>query len=387
MDPPEVERRLKLGEDSRTEFKSVAARGFTADAGSLAKAIAALANSGGGEVFIGVDRDGSPSGVGSAEQADALMRQVSQICADGVHPAIACSIRKVETGGKVLLVVEAPAFTPNRPYRAGHVYYIRDANRSREATREELVRLLQSADYHFDEQPVGGAQRADLDDAAVVEYLDSVYPGRAGPGEVDRYLQELGCVGPSGAPTVAGILLFGRDPTRRLRDARITAVRFAGTSIGGEFADRQEIEGRLPRQIDGALAFLDRHLASPARIEGAVRREMGLPEGVLREAVVNAVAHRDYRPAAQIRLFVFDDRVEVHNPGELLNRLTIESIRLGMTQRRNPAIASLLGRAARRESVGWGIPEMIRLMRDRSLPEPEFEAKAGNFKVVLRMRP
>jgi len=115
--------------------------------------------------------------------------------------------------------------------------------------------------------------------------------------------------------------------------------------------------------------------------------EEGIPEKVLREAVLNAVAHRDYRAASQVRIFVFDDRVEFVNPGELLNQLTLEGIQLGgISQRRNPVVAALLARARRRESLGMGVLEMIRLMRERKLPPPEFSVAAGHFKVVLRLR-
>ena len=108
---------------------------------------------------------------------------------------------------------------------------------------------------------------------------------------------------------------------------------------------------------------------------------------MLREALNNAVAHRDYRAASQIRVFVFDDRVEIINPGGLLNRLTLDSVRLGgISQRRNPVVASLLARLAKRENLGVGVPEMIRLMSERGLPEPEFELPAGHFRVTLRTR-
>ncbi|MET0405495.1 MAG: ATP-binding protein, partial [Cystobacter sp.] len=121
-------------------------------------------------------------------------------------------------------------------------------------------------------------------------------------------------------------------------------------------------------------------------VEGLERVEEGIPEKVLREAVLNAMAHRDYRAASQVRIFVFDDRVEIVNPGELLNQLTMDGIRLGgISQRRNPVLAGLLARARRRENMGMGVPEMMRLMRERKLPPPEFSLEAGHFRVVLRL--
>ena len=86
-------------------------------------------------------------------------------------------------------------------------------------------------------------------------------------------------------------------------------------------------------------------------------------------------------------VFVFDDRVEFVNPGVLLNRLTLDSIQIGgISQRRNPVIASLMGRFKRRELYGLGIPQMIRLMHERGLPAPDFSLEGGHFRVVLRQR-
>jgi ATP-dependent DNA helicase RecG len=182
------------------------------------------------------------------------------------------------------------------------------------------------------------------------------------------------------------MLLFGREPQRWLGDARVSAIRFPGKELTSEFVDRQEIEGRLLDQLDATVAFLKRNVRAPSHVEGMERVEEGIPDKVLREAVLNAMAHRDYRAASQVRIFVFDDRVEIVNPGELLNQLTLEGIRVGgISQRRNPVLAGLLARARRRESVGTGVPEMIRLMRERKLPPPEFSLEAGHFRVVLRL--
>jgi ATP-dependent DNA helicase RecG len=386
MDRAAIEERLRLGEDGVTEFKGVARNGYKMDAGDLAKAIVALANSRGGHVLLGIEDDGTASGTGDRAQTDALMRQVSQVCADKIHPAIACSVTKVALGEVTALVVEVPAFSADRPYRADKVYYIRDGNRAREASREEMARLFQSVDHHYDEQPAPGGAATDLDELTVRSLLARLYPPGVPPAQVQRYLRAIKCVGDDGLPTVTGVLFFGTEPGRSLPDARITAIRFPGTKMSSEFIDRQEIGGRLLDQIEGTLSFLQRHLIMPSHLEGTRRVELGIPLEVLREAVLNAVAHRDYRAASQTRLFVFDDRVELINPGLLLNHLTLDSIRLGgISQRRNPTIASLLARAELRENIGMGVPEMIRLMTERGLPAPDFDVQGGHFRLTLRL--
>ena len=384
MHPEALHKRLLRGEDGRTEFKSVLRRNFEADPKVIAKAVVAIANSGGGEVFLGVEDDGEVTGTGSIGQVDKLMLQVSQVCHDSVQPSIVCRSIKVEAGEHVVLVVEVPGHAPERPFSVRAHYYVRDGNRSREATRAELIRLLESESFHVDEQPVAGATLADLDLAGARALLSRAYESLS-EDLVPKYLRALSCIDED-TPTLAGLLFFGHDPQRFFLDARISAARIPGTEPRLDLADREEVAGTFTAQLDGARAFLGRHLTRAARIEGWERRdEPRLPDEVLREALVNALAHRDYRSASQIRLFVYDDRVEVVNPGELLNRLTVEKIRLGgLSQKRNPVIASLSARLGRRENLGFGVPEMFRLMREADCPEPEIDVSAGHFRLVLR---
>jgi ATP-dependent DNA helicase RecG len=388
MTPEELEKRLRLGEDAVTEFKSVLLNSHKVDPKDIARAIVALANTKGGHLLLGVEDDGTVTGAGTLEQVDELMRQVSDVCSNTVHPALFCVPQKFEVQGQVVLGVEVPAFSADRPYQAGGKYYVRDMNKSREARREELLRLLESAAVHFDEQPVEGATREDLEPDAVRSFLASLYDYEAPEVEANgsRLLEALQCVDRTGTPTVTGLLLLGRQPQRWLRDACISAVVLPGTEMTLDFVDRQQYEGRVLDQVDAAVAFLKRSVRAPSRVEGQKRAEQGIPDKVLREAVLNAAAHRDYRAASQVRLFVFSDRVEIVNPGELLNKLTLEGIRVGgISQRRNPVLAGLLARARRRENMGMGVPEMIRLMKARGLPPPEFSVGAGHFKVVLRL--
>lgn len=381
----DIEKYVALGEDSLVEFKSVARTGSLVDPGDLAKAVSSMANTRGGYVILGLEDDGNPTGVGNVKEADGLMRQISQVCADRIRPPLPCVIQKLRFRGVFLLVIEVPAFSPDRPHLVDGLCYVRDVNRSRQATRDEQIRILQSADYHFDEQPVERAGQNDLEIGAVGQFLDAVGEAPPPDGQLNRYLVALGCLDPAGHPTVSGILFFGQDPQRWLPDGRISAVRFKGTAMSGEFLDRKEIGGRIPEQIAAAAAFLDAHSPAPARIEGYQRVEGAIPAEVLREALMNAVMHRDYRASSQIRVFVFDDRVEVINPGALLNQLTLDSIRIGgISQRRNPVICSLASRLRRQELYGMGIPVMIRRMREQGLSEPEFSVEGGHFRVVLR---
>jgi ATP-dependent DNA helicase RecG len=151
VDDPRLRDRLRLGEDSQTGFKGVARNGYDVDVEDLARAIAAFANSGGGRIYLGVEDDGTATGVGTLPQADALMRQASQACRDRIRPAIACPVRKAAIDGAQV----------------------------QKGARADLVRIVQSTDDRYDEQPVTGAGLQDLD-LQVVEHvlLDACGHGR-----------------------------------------------------------------------------------------------------------------------------------------------------------------------------------------------------------------
>ena len=380
MDANILRSRIRLGEDSRTEFKRADDQALP----SIAKTLVAFANSSGGDLFLGVEDDGSVTGVGSVKDADRWMRQVTQLCQTPIEPALSCRVDKVEVDGQVVLVVNIPAWTPNRPYRSGHVYLVRAGAESREASRDELVRMLQSQAVHFDEEPVRGVTPADLDEAAADRFLSAHYPAFS-PDRRASYLRAIKCLDEADQPTVTGVLFFGFEPQRFFPDAHVTAIRFRGTRVSDDIVNRKSFSGSILNQAELGARFLDLHVPAPSRVEGWKRKELGIPGLVLREALHNALAHRDYVVASQTRVFVFDDRVEVTNPGTLLNRMTLDSIRIGgISQRRNPAIAAILMRSGLVELVGNGVPRMLEAMEAAGLPAPDFTIEGGHFRTVLR---
>jgi len=387
MNAEEVRSRAAAGEDSRTELKH-ADPGALPDADDIAKALVAFANSGGGDVFFGIDDDGSITGIGGRADSDKLQLQISQIAANSITPPLQLlPILAIAVDGKLVIVARVPEFLPERPFRGKSKYFIRDGNQSREARPDELKRLLTSAPIHYlDEQPLDRAARSDLDDDAIAEFLGAAYPS-ARSEQTERYLIAMQAVVASGTPTVTGIVLFCKDPARFLPGAYVSAVRFPGTQATGQFLDRAEIHGTVFTQIEDAVGFLTRHVAMPSRIEGLERVQGGIPVEVWREAVTNASSHRDHASPNQIRIFVFDDRVEIANPGELLNKLTVESIRLaGTKQPRNPHIASAVARRALRDNLGIGVPEIFRLLDQHGLPEPQIDVAGGEFRLTIFTR-
>jgi ATP-dependent DNA helicase RecG len=184
--------------------------------------------------------------------------------------------------------------------------------------------------------------------------------------------------------TIAGALFIARQPQRLLPAAYVSALRIPGGDISIEPSDQKRIEGRLLRVLEDSLRFLHIHLPRPHRIDGLepeVQDE--LPEPLLREALVNALAHRDYTISAPVRLICFDDRIEIRTPGDLPNSVTLESLPLGVHALRNPMVYGTLLRIGLVTDAGSGIPRIVRLARQATGKEPAFRLEGNEFILTL----
>ncbi len=192
-------------------------------------------------------------------------------------------------------------------------------------------------------------------------------------------------------PTNAGLLFFGYDPQQHLIQSEVVCVLYRDTSGVGGYADRKIITGTIQELIDETEAFLAQHVPVAGRIEGWKRIDLpDYPLEALREAVVNAVIHRDYsRRGESIRVFYYTDRIEVHSPGLLLPGVTVEQMRRGevTSKLRNPILAGLLRDIpGYMERVGSGIRLMLEETKQMGLPPPQFR-EMSEFVVTFTKAP
>ncbi len=254
--------------------------------------------------------------------------------------------------------------------------------------------LLLSGLLHFDETPVSRTTIEDLDTAAFAHYYRQIFNLELAHAEVPlpRMLANMRFLVPDLGDdkrlSVAGLLLFGNQPQDFLYHARISAVRWAGNVAGEEIIDRQEIGGRLPEQVKQAEAFTLRNTRLSTRIDGVQQEDTyEYPRPVIREALVNAVAHRDYSlSGAQILLYIFADRWELRSPGTLPNGVTLDNIRTHYSKPRNETVARVLFNLGYVNTLGSGVPRMIRLMKEHAGREPGFEVLEQQFLVRLWSR-
>lgn len=366
---------------------------------SIAGELVAFANHLGGSLFVGIDDGGELVGLTNSES---VFQTLTNICRDRCIPPISPVITQTTVNGVDLIVlIVRPELNRLKPYRtAGGRFYMRVGKDKKDATGRELMRIAQAAgELHYDESPVLGAT---LDQLSLSAFGDFHLRQFGVPLEeqltesamtLERLLRNLRLLYDlDGEPTlsVAGVLVFGVAPQHFLPQSRLSAVAFAGRNEDGDIIDRREIVGRLPQIIDEAHAFLDRNIRRPAREHGFYREDVLLYDRkALGEVLVNAVAHRDYSlSGSQVRLFVFDDCIEVRSPGRLPNSVTLENIRLGVHAERNRAIATLLTQLGYMSAIGTGIPRLIiRLSRHLSGREPEFSLVGEEVRVRIWANP
>ena len=381
---------IAQGEGPRREFKRQ-----LENLESIAGEIVAFANSEGGCLYVGVDDNGSI--VGLTDSAE-VFQTLSHLCRDRCIPPISPVLEQytVENRDIVALTV-MPALNRLKLYRtAGGRFYLRVGQDKKDATGRELMRIAQAAgELHYDESPVWETTLRDLAQETFAAYheaqfglalADHLEQSQLSVEALLRNLRLADNVDGEWRLTVAGLLIFGTDPQRFMPHSRLSAVAFAGFDEDADILDRREITGRLPQIITDARLFLERNIRQPARELGFQREDLPLYDRkALGEAVVNAVAHRDYSlSGSQIRLFVFADRVEVRSPGRLPNSITLDNIRLGVHAERNRRLATLLTQLGYMSAIGTGIPRLIiRLSRLLSGREPEFELVGEELRVRI----
>ena len=376
---------VKKGEDSFTEFKEEMSH-----QDDLAAEIVAFANTEGGNLIIGVSDEGEIIGVTNLDEE---MQRIDNICVNNCEPTIDSTSEKIIIDDKKVLVVRIPK-GPQRPYRTNKgVYYIRTSSGRRQPSREQLMRLFEAAKtIYYDELPVPNTSTEDIDLEHFEEFLKKSLRGEIKDFGIktEALLRNMKILTPyegDMVTTTGGLLFFGKHPEYHLPYCKVTIARFPGNDIGEKF-EKKDIEGRIIDQIERTESVLKDYLRSETKIEGFKKEEprYEIPIESLREAVINAVAHRNYQLPSQIRIFIFDNRIEIKSPGKLPNTVTIENIKLGFPLHRNPLIVSFLAKEHRMTEIGTGVPRMIRLLKEHTNREPDFEERDQEF-IIRIWRP
>ncbi len=237
----------------------------------------------------------------------------------------------------------------------------------------------------FERSAVPGCDLDDLDMEALTAYLQRRAPSFAQRQPVERLAQTLGllvAVGNRVSPSAVGLLCFGYLPQLARPEWGIAAIRINGRSMADPMSTRVELEGQLRSLLDGGLAFVREQTHG---IEGELAE---YPEAAVREALVNALVHRDYRLTARISLRVFDDRLEIWSPGGMASQLDLEQLAHvgGVSFARNPILAATARSLGLVDQIGRGMPTIRRAVMESCGRNPLLEPSGADVLVTLPSR-
>ena len=406
MNGTELRDLLRNGEDSTVEFKRDDVRNH-----DLAKELVAFLNLEGGAVLLGVEDDGSISGA----TRERLEEWVIELCRAKIDPPVVPLLSWIRDAapGRNVLAVRVP-LGPDKPYARVHdnrrTYYIRVGSASREASREELERMYQaSGRLRYGLKPAPGAGLDALDLRRLRDYLTRILGGDA-PAEDDpsgwetllRNLELMTESAGARVATVDGLLLFGEVPERHLPQSGVRAICYPGAEPAYATRADEDLRGPLvplgaadgsvveSGLVDQAWDFVRRNTAPTARLEGARRIDgWEYPESVIREALVNALVHRDYGIAgADVMLAIYADRLEIQSPGRLPNTVTVEGMKAGVRYARYQTLVNVMRDYGYVEARGMGVRNrIVPGMRAHNGTEPDLIEEEHRFTVRLWKAP
>ena len=355
----------------------------------------------GGILVFGIDESASYQVVGIYDPQD-LQKKVSEQCQQ-MEPPVRAVFTLAEYQGKLICSAEIPAVDiSERPcyYRgAGRTKgsYIRVGDADFPMTNYEIYSYEAFRKHlHDDERPVERSPMELLDEKQIEKYVQKMRENRPGFSRLspEQALEMLN-ITRNGVPTLAAVLNFGIYPQGFFPQLSITAIVVPGTQIGqvdqdnARFIDNKRIEGTIPEMIEEALNFCRRNM----KVKTIIDKETGMrkdkteyPLNALREAILNAVIHRDYScytEGTPVQLDFFIDRVEIHSPGSLYGRMSIEQLGIARPDLRNPALAVMTETLTAAEHRYSGIPTMRNAMKNHGLPEPKFENRRNDFVVTF----
>ena len=422
MNQQELAEMIRNGENSGVEFKRADIRPER-----LAREIAALLNHEGGYVLLGVEDDGAVTGL--ARPPKQIEERVMEVARTHVRPAATPYWETIDWDGLRVGIVSLAADAPDKPYKAKRgsawVTQVRAGTTTRDATDEEEARLyMQAGRIPYDRRPVSGASFEDLDRRRLVNYFRDLRRQDCPPDD-DRdawtrllvnselMVEDRG----RAMPGAAGLLLFGARPNRWLPQTGISAAAYSGAEKDYDAKARTTLRGPLvplypapasdfdrpypwmPRTfsdygrtvesgvLEGALDFVRRNSEVRAWIGDTGQRQerWDYPLETVREALVNAVAHRDYTiTVTDIELSLYADRLEIVSPGRLPNTVTVEKMRTGCRAARNELTRDVLRDYRYVEASGLGVPrKIVAGMRAHNGTDPDLIEEEHRFTVRL----
>ena len=382
METAEILEIINRGEDSRHQFK-----GNVTNVTSLAGELVALSNTGGGRIFIGVSDSGDLAGL-TYEDMSRLNQLVSNAASQSVRPPVNPQTENIAFPEGLVMIVEV-ADGISKPYmdNTGAIWVKNGADKRKVTAREEMQRMYQRAGLiHGDEIPANGMTAGDLDMDYFRDFFRKQYQEELDEQDLPlpSILRNMNLMNDE-VLNIAGALIFAQAPQNRLPVFVVKCISYPGTDIhAAEYRDSQDVVGKLEIVFRKAFSFITRnirHIQADQDVNSPGKLE--IPKITLEELLVNALVHRDYFVSAPVRIFIFDDRIEIISPGQLPNNLTIENIISGNSNIRNPILASFASKILPYRGLGNGIRRAL-----KEYPDIDFvdDRKGNQFEVMIKRR-
>ena len=356
----------------------------------IMETISAFANTKGGKIVIGISNSGKVMGVEVGKDTiERLTNKIRQEIDPKIHPRITAT--KAEA--KNLIIIEVKPAHDKLVLASGRPFKRIGKSTVRMSKDEYEGSILEKHKdkLQFDKQICKGAGLKDIDEEKVRWFLEEAKRERKlkVPSRVsaDEALMRLNLTEGKGKLTNASILLFGKDPQKYFLQAEVKCIRFKGNKPVKPFIDMRVINGNIIDQAEEARNFVLEHIPKAVWLAGKTQREerYQYSPDAIREAIVNAICHRNYEEPSAIQVRVFDDYLEIWNPGILPKPLTLADLKkVHKSVPRNPLIAKQFFWIKLVEEVGTGTNDMIDYCRKWGIPEPEFKHITGDFVVTFR---
>ncbi len=379
---------IAAGESLRVEFKSSAF-----DLSVIGQVVCSFLNSEGGTLLIGVTDDRQVVGVESAIQdAESIQRHLL----DKISPKASWSVNVNEFDGKQILVIDVPQGIES-PYVYGNSIFVREGSRSVPANSDAINRLINrrnTEEVRWERLPALGVEIDELDQDEIQRTASEAISRRlytfTNVNDSFSLLEQLGLAS-GGLIRNSAVVLFGKHPERRFPQARVKAARFKGNSILGSFTDNRTFEGHAFTVVEKLESFLRTHISIASELpkEGTRRSDKpSYPWPALREALLNAIVHRDYAAFdGGVSVAIYDDRIEFWNSGTLPEGMTVDDLKGPHPSRpHNPDIANAFFLRGYIERWGIGTRQIVARCLEAGLPEPEWQdADGGGVTLTMRL--
>lgn len=355
----------------------------------IIKTIIGFSNQHGGKLIVGVANNGEIVGI-SEEEAVVAMESLSKSIYEASTPAILPLVYIQRIGEKTLLIIEVSSGGNKPYYRKSEGLekgtYIRLGPNTLRANIELIEELKwQARGKSYDTLPIYQTSELDLNEKEIKHFIQERKERKK--EKITRELLSsyyLICSEHSSTyATIAGILLFGKQPQHFLSEAFIICTHFKGKE-GREAIATIDCTGTLFDQFQTAFNFIVSRLSRSFSIKGAKRQELlEIPEEAIRESLLNAIAHRNYHIPSSIKVAIYDNRIEIFSPGSFPAPLNLENLKLGISYIRNIAICKALREAGYIEKLGSGLPTIFKSYEERKLKEPAVIEGENFIKYIL----